>query len=143
MTCSFHKNPTMKQLNRTENLIFLLGAVLMVIGSGANIFMRSWAPYVFAMGALAFVLMQLKQSYEGRSLVIRRLRRIMIMSDVFFLLSALLMFANRSNFFGLNILTYIRYVHNNWVITLLVAAILQLYSTHRISSELEKEAKKL
>lgn len=115
----------------------------MVIGSGANIFMRPWAPYVFAMGALAFVLMQLKQSYEGRNLVIRRLRRMMITSDVLFLLSALLMFANQSNFFGLNILTYIRYVHNNWVITLLVAAILQLYSTHRISGELEKEAKKL
>lgn len=115
----------------------------MVIGSGANIFMLRWASYVFAMGALAFVLMQFKQSYDGSNIVIRRLRRIMITSDVFFLLSAILMFANQSNFLGLNILTYVKYVHNNWVITLLVAAILQLYSTHRISHELDKEAKKL
>ena len=133
----------MKQLNTTENIIFFIGAILMVIGSGANIFMLRWAPYVFAMGALAFVLMQFKQSYDGSNIVIRRLRRIMITSDVFFLLSALLMFANQSNFLGLNILTYVKYVHNNWVITLLVAAILQLYSTHRISHELDKEAKKL
>lgn len=134
---------TMRQLNKTESVIFLLGALLMVVGSGANIFMKVWAPWVFAMGALAFVLMQLKQRYEGRNVVIRRLRRIMITSDVFFLLAALLMFANRSNFFGLDILTYIKYVHNNWVVALLVAAVLQLYSTHRISNELDKEAKKL
>lgn len=115
----------------------------MVIGSAAHIFLKTWAPYVFAMGALAFVLMQLKQRYEGRNLAIRRLRRIMIMSDILFLVSAVLMFANQGNRFGMDYLTYIKYVHNNWVVTLLVAAILQLYSTHRISNELDKEAKKL
>ena len=67
----------------------------------------------------------------------------MLISDVLFLLAAVLMFANEGNFFGLNILTYVKYVHNNWVIMLLVAAILQLYSVHRIGHELEKEAKKL
>ena len=34
--------------------------------------------------------------------------------------------------------SYVKYIHNNWVVTLLVAAVLQLYSTHRISSELQK-----
>lgn len=133
----------MKELNKTENIIFFIGAILMVVGSGANIFVQQWAPYVFATGVLAFVLMQLKQRYEGSNPTIRRLRRMMIASDVFFLLSALLMFANQSNFLSLDIVTYVKYVHNNWVITLLVAAVLQLYSTHRISSELAKEAKKL
>ena len=70
------------------------------------------------------------------------IRRIVVVSDVFFLLAALLMFANRGNFMGLWWWDYINYIHNNWVIALLVAAILQLYSTHRISHELEKEAKK-
>ena len=133
----------MKQLNKIENVIFLAGAVLMVVGSGANIFMKMWAPYVFATGSLAFVLMQLKQSYEGRNIVIRRLRRIMIASDMFFLASALLMFANQNNIFGLDRLTYIKYIHNNWVVTLLVASILQLYSTHRIGRELDKETEKM
>jgi len=133
----------MKELNFTDNIIFLFGAVLMVAGSAANIFVQPWAPYTFAAGALAFAAMQMKQRYEGKNFVIRRLRRIVIVSDVFFLLSALLMFANQANFFGLDFLLYIKYVHNNWVITLLVAAILQLYATHRISNELEKEAKKL
>lgn len=67
----------------------------------------------------------------------------MIMSDVFFLVTAVMMFENMYNFLKLDYMTYIRYVHNNWVVTLLVAAILQLYTTHRISHELDKEAKKL
>lgn len=129
----------MEQLNKVENCLFLAGAVMMVIGSGANIFMQAWAPWVFTMGALAFVLMQLKQKYTGKNPSIRRLRKMIIISDILFLLSAFLMFANTSNFLGLNILIYVQYIHNNWVITLLIAALLQLYATHRISSELEKE----
>ncbi len=116
---------------------------MMVIGSGANIFMFLWAPYVFAAGAVAFVLMQLRQRYDGRNITIRRLRRMMIFSDVLFLASAVIMFAGHGNPFRLNWLMYAKYVHNNWVVTLLVAAILQMYVTHRISSELEKEAKKI
>ena len=58
-------------------------------------------------------------------------------------IGALLMIANTGNFLGLDYITYIEYVYNKWVVVLLIAAILQLYSTHRISRELEKEAKKL
>ncbi len=115
----------------------------MVVGSAANVLAQGWAPYVFAVGALAFVLMQLKQGYDGSSITIRRLRRIMVASDMCFLLAALLMFANDNNFIGLRWDLYVTYVHNNWVVALLVAAVLQLYSTHRIGREMEKEAKKL
>ena len=128
----------MKQLNKIENIILLLGALMMVIGSVASIFMYPWAPYLFAMGAIAFVLMQFRQKYEGRNIAIQRLRRIMIFSDVLLLASALLMYP-----FKLDMLTYIKYIHNNWVVTLLVAAVLQFYVVHRISKELDKEAKKI
>ena len=131
----------MKQLNKTESVIFLLGAVLMVIGSGANVFMQRWAPYVFAMGVIAFVLMQLKQKYEGSNMVIRRLRHILMTSDFFFLLSAVLMFANMNNLFRFGQIFYVEYIMNKWVVALLVAAVLQLYATHRIGSELGKGEK--
>ncbi len=135
-------NNLMKQLNKAENIIFLFGAVLMVVGSGARVFMLPWSPYVFAMGVIAFVLMQLKQKYEGDNFTIRRLRHITVVSDFFFLIAAVLMFADMDNLFGLPLLMYVQYVHNNWVVALLVAAVLQLYSTHRIGRELEKEEKK-
>ena len=133
----------MRKLNSFQVAIYLIGALLMVIGAGTSILAWKAAPYVFAVGAIAFVSMQFLQRYEGANMVIRRLRRIQLFSDVFFLLSAALMIANTSNFLGLDYFTYIEYVYNKWVITLLIAAILQLYSTHRISHELEKEVKKL
>ena len=133
---------TMKQLNKAETILYLLGAVLMVVGSGANVFLQPWAPYVFAAGAIAFVLMQLKQKYEGHNFTLRRLRRILMTSDLFFILSAVLMFANMNNLFGLGAIFYVEYVMNKWVVALLVAAVLQLYATHRIGHELEKEAQR-
>ena len=132
---------TMRQLNKTQNIIFLLGALLMVVGAGASLLAWKPAPYLFALGALAFTAMQFLQRYEGSNVVIRRLRRMMLLSDFLFLLSALLMFASMGNIFGLSQVDYITYIYNKWVLTLLIAAILQLYSTHRIDHELAKETK--
>ena len=133
----------MRQLNKVQTAIYLLGALLMAVGAGTSMLAWKAAPYIFAVGVLGFVAMQFLQRYEGTNFVIRRLRRMMLLSDFLFLLSALLMIANTGNFLGLDYITYIEYVYNKWVIILLIAAILQLYSTHRISRELEKEAKKL
>ena len=132
----------MRTLSKWETMTMLLGGLLMVVGSGAYVFMQSWAPYVFVVGSVAFVCMQLRQKYEGDNLAVRRLRHIMLLSDVLFLAAGFLMIANQSNFLHLDLLTYIKYVHNNWVVVLLVAAILQLYASHRIANEMEKEAKK-
>ena len=129
----------MRELNKTESAILVIGAVMMVIGSGANLFAQSWAPYVFAMGTIGFVLMQLKQKYDGDNVAIKRLRRMVIISDVCLLLAAVMMFANIDNLFRLDAITYIKYVHNNWVVVLMVAAMLQLYTSHRISKELLKD----
>ena len=130
---------TMRELNKTESAILVIGAVMMVIGSGANLFAQSWAPYVFAMGTIGFVLMQLKQKYDGDNVSIKRLRRMVIISDVCLLLAAVMMFANMDNLFRLDAITYIKYVHNNWVVVLMVAAMLQLYTSHRISKEMLKD----
>ena len=131
----------MRQLSNIEVWLMLAGGLLMVVGSGASLFLQSWAPCVFAPGALLFVAMQMRQRYEGKDFTVRRLRRMMLLSDVLFLVAALLMFANQSNFLGLDYLSYIKYVHNNWIVVLLVAAVLQLYSSHRIANELENTQK--
>ena len=133
----------MRPLSKIQNIIFLVGGLLMVIGAGSSLLAWRFAPYVFAVGAVCFSAMQMLQRYEGTNFTIRRLRRMMLLSDVLFLVSALLMFASQGNVFGISHITYLQYIYNKWVITLLIAAILQLYSSHRIGQELEKEAKKL
>lgn len=129
----------MRTLSKWEARLLLVGGLMMVVGSGAYILLQQWAPYMFAVGSVLFVAMQWRQHYEGKNFAVRRLRHILLLSDVLFLLAAALMIANQSNFLGLDLLTYIRYIHNNWVVVLLVAAILQLYASHRIANELEKE----
>ena len=132
----------MKELNKLQTAIFLFGGILMAVGAGTTLLGWGSAPYIFAIGALGFSSMQMQQRYEGQNFTIRRLRRMMLLSDVLFLVAALLMCASKGNFLGLSYITYIEYVYNKWVIVLLIAALLQLYSMHRIGSELEKEAKK-
>ena len=132
----------MRQLSKTETALLLTGGLLMVVGSGAYMLLQQWACYVFSVGALLFVAMQLRQRYEGNDFTIRRLRRLMIVSDVLFLLSALLMIADQSNFLPFDYLSYLRYVRNNWIVALLIAAVLQLYVSHRIANELEKAKKR-
>lgn len=132
----------MKQLSKTESALFLIGGLLMVAGAAGSLFLQWWAAYAFAPGSLLYAAMQMRQRYEGTDITIRRLRRIMLISDVLFLLAALLMLANKSNFLGLDFLIYLQYVHNNWIVLVLLAAVLQLYTTHRIAHELDKEAKK-
>ena len=138
----------MKQLSRLQSLIFLAGGLLMVVGAGLFVFSnKQLASWIFLVGAIAFVSMQMQQQYEGTNFVIRRLRRIMTLAEICFILAALLMVENAYNFLlplfvdhlqnGLN--DYIIYIMGKWVVMLLIAAILEVYTTHRISSELEKE----
>jgi len=123
----------------------VLGAMLYVFG------FQTFTPWIFAAGAVAFVAMQARQTYDGRNFMIKRLMRIKTVGEVCFLLSALLMIENSYHFvlplflrlFDNGYYLYVTYIHNNWVLLLLVAAVIQLYTTHRIAAELGKEAKKL
>ena len=130
----------MKQLTKFQSIVFMIGGLLMVAGAGMALFRVSAALWVFIPGVVMFVSMQMLQRYDGRNLNIRRLRRFMLLSDVLLMVSALLMYAQAGNPFHLDQITYVQYIGNNWVVTLLIAALLQLYTSHRIGRELEKEA---
>ena len=140
----------MKQLSKWQSLLMLAGGMLMVAGAGMFVFGLRWASWIMLIGAVLFAAMQWQQRYEGTDFVVRRLRRIMLMADVLFVLSGLLMvecaygivrpwFLNHVHNGSM---TYITYIYNKWVVTLLVAAILEVYTTHRISHELDKAQKK-
>lgn len=138
----------MRQLNKLQSIIMLIGACLMVIGAGLYVFGEHFiAPMIFTPGTVMFAAMQIMQKYEGTDTTLRRLRKIMLTGCAFFILAAVLMIENSYHFIfpyfmkmgidGYN--AYVNCIHNNWVVALLVAAILQLYSSMRISSELRKQ----
>ena len=130
----------MRQLTKTQSVILMLGGLLMVIGAFMALFRSPASVWVFVPGVVMFVSMQMLQRYDGQNVNIRRLRRFMLLSDVLLLLSALLMYASNGNPFQFDHITYVQYIGNNWVVTLLIAALLQLYTSFRIGKELEKES---
>ena len=82
----------MKQLNSLQNFIFLSGGALMVTGVALNFFgFMKVAACLFLVGAVCFGGMQMMQAYEGRDVVIRRLRRMMTLADILFIVSGLLL----------------------------------------------------
>ncbi|MBP5277044.1 MAG: hypothetical protein J6Z18_00925 [Prevotella sp.] len=144
----------MKKLSPLQRLLLLAGAFMMVAGAIVYIAVDHVRPLfsvIFLLGACLYTTMQCQQTYEGNSIVIRRLNRQLLISDALFILAGLLMIENTFNFLlpsfikylqhGLN--SYLIFIMNKWIIPLMIGALLQMYCVIRISNELEKEAKKL
>ena len=79
----------MKQLNRTEITLLLLGGLIMVLSAGLYVFfiMQNVVCWSMLLGAGLFVSIQMRQSYEGSNITIRRLRKILGLSGVCFILA--------------------------------------------------------
>ena len=105
-------------------VIQVVGAVLLLVGAMLQITRWELSPYIYTLGAVMFAYVQVMGRYDGKNLIIRRLRRQQILGAVLLVFAGVLMFVTR---------------HNEWVLCLTVAAILELYTAFRIPSELEKE----
>ena len=137
-------NRQMKQLNKLQSLIFLTGGAMMVVGAGcfALMWQQKIACWIYLAGALMFGVMQMMQEYQGNNFIVKRLKRIMSLADIFFILSGFLMVDMVYRFLQSafdNYLTYYNTIYNKWVVLLLIAAILEMYTMHRIEHELSKE----
>ena len=114
-------------MNKAYQLIQVVGAVLLLVGAMLQITRWELSPYLYTIGAVLFAYVQIMSRYEGGNLVVRRLRRQQILGAVLLVFTGVLMFVTK---------------HNEWVLSLTIAAILELYTAYRIPSELEKENKK-
>lgn len=134
----------MKKLNKLQSTLFVIGGVLMVVGAGCYAFMcmQKTACWIYLVGAVLFAFMQVSQTYEGNSFVVKRLKRIMSLADLFFILSGMLMVDSAYQLLRdafTDYTSYLSLIYNKWVLLLLVAAFLEMYTMHRIASELKKE----
>lgn len=116
----------------------------MVIGVGGFVllFYQRIFCWIFLLGAVLFALMQLMQTYEGFDLTLKRLKRIQNLSDILFVVAGILMADTAYGFFRElcgSYENYITYLYNKWVAALLLAAILEVYTVHRIDHELSKK----
>ncbi|MBQ6064389.1 MAG: hypothetical protein IJK42_11000 [Prevotella sp.] len=139
----------MSQQNKRLSILFLIGGLLMVIGVGCFVFLwqQRVVCWLFLAGATLFSVVQMMQSYEGESFTVRRLKRIQDLAGILFILSGVLMADTAYRFLlplfmyhgDAGYYEYMSYVYNKWVVILLIAVFLEVYTTHRISAELKKE----
>lgn len=140
--------------------LMLCGGMLMVVCSAmlmaATLLSTSvWAavtrlaaPWGFLAGAVMYVCMQRAMRPEpGASLTLRRLNTLQLMAGLCFVLAGVVMVEQFWQFLQPLVVsdlnsyrTYLQVVRNNWVVLLLIGAVLQMYTTHRIASEMAKKA---
>ena len=136
----------MKKLNKIESILFMLGVMLMVTGIGCYVFMLapSITCWIALTGSILFSTLHMMQAYEGSQLSIKRLKHILNIADLLFVIAGILIVDSTYNFLRPafeNQESYITYVYNKWVLLLLIAAILEVYATHRIDYLLKKQGK--
>ena len=78
----------MKQLNKIQSALLLLGGVLMVVGACSFVLKQIYpwlvetTSWVFLLGTVLFSVIQSMQTYEGKSPVIHRLKRIQNVANI-------------------------------------------------------------
>jgi hypothetical protein len=113
-------------MKKIYNYIYMLGGILLVVGAALYITRWAWAPYIYIAGSFMFGAMQMADRYEGSNFVIRRLRRQQVLGALMLMLTGIAMFVCK---------------YNEWIVCLLIACLLELYTAFRLPQELEKEGK--
>ena len=103
--------------DKVNGLLLATGAALVLLSSVLVMESVAIGKYFFAAGALFYIISRLQMKYTGDNYKIRRLNR-------FIYISSLLLVG----------ICYLQFKGNNsWVVLLLITAIIELYTTFRVS----------
>ena len=122
----------MKELSRTQNVIYAAGAVLILVGAVLWHACGNVAIYIYCIGSVMFASMQFLQSYQGRNVTLKRLRRQQIIGAFLLMATGVLMIINTMH------LGYL--YHNEWMGCLAIAAFIGCYTVFRIPYVLKHES---
>lgn len=125
--CNEPLTPTLPYIYmRMKTFALRLGGTLLCVGAVMPALgLKDVAPYVFALGALLFCPIQMSERHdEEESITIRRLRRQQMLGSLLLLVTAALMLTA-----AWNIPPFRR---NEWMMTLTIGAVLELYSAFRL-----------
>lgn len=114
-------------MSKYYSAIATVGAVALLLGAALQITQLAWAPYLYLIGAIMFAYVQVMSCYEGKNIIIRRLRRQQIIGATLLVVAGVMM---------------ILWKRNEWVVCLTIAAVLEMYTVFRIPQEEEKEKNK-
>lgn len=105
-------------------VLFMVGAIMVLVG--AAVFITGWpmSPYIYTIGATFVAMAQINSPSKYKTSTIKRLRRQQIFGALLLVLTGAFMFFTRGN---------------EWIVSLTIAAIIELYTSVRIPQEEAKE----
>ena len=104
-------------------ILYFLGALLLLLGAVARMFLPEYYAYIYILGASLFAVMQFLLRPRGRSVILRRLVTQQQLAGLLFVGAGVLMFTHN---------------HNEWMMVLTCGALLELYTAYRIPQEFNK-----
>lgn len=113
----------MKLSPQVKNSIFQISALLILLAAILYSFSVGIAKYTMIVGVIGFAATIFTGKYPGKSIRGKRLYNIQVFAVLFFAVSAYLMFADM----------------HEWVVTLLIASVLTLYSSIMLPRVYRKE----
>lgn len=127
--------------NRLIKSFTTVGGVLLLFGAAVYITGWSYAPYLYLSGSVLFACGQFADRYDDGDRTVKRLRFQQILGACFLLLTAVLMFSegihahllsDTSIAPGLRSFLLDLTRKNNWIATLSIGALFELYSSFRL-----------
>ena len=122
----------------------------MLLIAGAAVYITGWeySPYFYLVGSLMFAAGQFADRYTGNDPIVKRLRFQQVLGAVFLLLTAALMFsaplhnrllADMGSGGKLRSLFLELTRKNNWIVTLTIGAVFELYTAFRMDHISKKQ----
>lgn len=113
-------------MKKELGILFICGMVFALIGAAVYVTHWEYAPYMFIIGSVTAAIAQVFSQPTVESVALRRLYRQQTFGALFLVMAGVLML----------------YSHGNeWIVCLLIAAILELYTAYRIPQEEKKQQK--
>ncbi|MDR1003414.1 MAG: hypothetical protein LBL97_00175 [Prevotellaceae bacterium] len=111
-------------MKNLTSALFVIGALLLLAGAMSYITRWEASPYLYMIGACMVALAQLNTPLKVQTPTLKRLHRQQITGGILLVVSGMLMFFTHGN---------------EWIACMMIAAVLELYTSIRIPQE-EKKA---
>lgn len=111
-------------MKKELNILLMSGMVFALIGAAVYITHWEYAPYMFIIGSVTAAIAQIFSQPQVEKITLKRLYRQQMFGALFLVLTGILML----------------YTHGNeWILCLLIAAVIELYTAIRIPQEEKKQ----
>ncbi len=105
-------------------ILYILGAVALLFGAVARMFLPEYYAYIYMVGAVVFAVSQFLLRPRNCTLALRRLVMQQQLAGLLFIAAGVLMFTH---------------THNEWMMVLTCGALVELYTAYRIPHEQDKQ----